>query len=95
MTTTTAATWPTVAELDHASKLVAEAHNALDELHLACYQLESALDGEDPTKSVPTLEQFGAVSRFIEWADQDIEGMRELLGTVRRLQHVAATSMAD
>ena len=94
MTTATAATWPTVAKLNHVSKLVAEAHNALDELHLVCYQLENALDGEDPPSPV-TFEQLGALSRFLAWTDQDIEGMGKFLDDVRGLHHAAATSMGD
>jgi hypothetical protein len=94
MTTTTAvSTWPTTADLDRVSTLVAEAHNALDRLYLDCFQLENALNGENPSKPVPSLAQLGDLSRFIEWTAQDVEGMQEFLESIRGVRHTGAIAM--
>ena len=64
MTTATApTTWPAAAELERVSKLIVEAQNALDELHLSCYRFNADLEGN--VVAPPTFEELGRVSHFI------------------------------
>ena len=91
MTTTAAATWPTMAELSRVSAKVVDAFTAIEGLpNFAA--LTEELEG-DTEASMPTLEQFAALSWFLEIVESDIENMRTYLGPIRDARRMAASCM--
>jgi hypothetical protein len=94
--TTAEIIWPTQARLAHASRLVVEAYNALDELMPGVgYRLVSEPDILDEPERLPTFEALGQLSAFIECVDQDVELMGDVVKRLRELHHAAAVRMAD
>jgi hypothetical protein len=93
MTTATAATWPTTAELDRVEKLLADAGNALDELHLTAYRFSRDVDKLAAGGRLPTLEEIGRLSHFIAGAELEIEFLGTHLREIRSARDVAALSV--
>jgi hypothetical protein len=92
MTTATAATWPTAAELDAVEARLTEAAHAIDELHLRYYWLDEEMVGKGDR--APSLETLGALSCFLEYVDMDLESIQLHLATVRSAFHAGAVERA-
>lgn len=93
MTTATALTWPTVADLELVSAILTEASRAVDELHLKYFKLDEAMVGEGDL--APSLETLGALSCFLEYADMDLKAIQSHLDTIREAFHSGAVERGD
>jgi hypothetical protein len=78
----TTATWPTTAELETASEMLAKASHAIDELHLRYFKLDEEMAGKGDR--APSLETLGALSCFLVYADMDLEAIQSHLKTTRQ-----------
>lgn len=87
--TTPVPTWPTSAELERVESLVTEAQQAVDELNLVYYRLDSGHAG-DPL-SRPTYEELGRLTSLVEIVDLALLHMKRDLGGIRQAQRGAAT----
>ena len=85
MTTATAATWPTTAELDVVGALLAKASNAIDALHLRYYKLGEEMVGEGDR--APSLETLGSLACFLEYVAMDLEAIQTHLKTIHSSFH--------
>jgi hypothetical protein len=91
MTTATVTIWPTTAQLQRLAKQIERAYHTLDEL-----QLEFVPLNPDDPEQLPSFEQLGRLTAFVEAVDQDLQVMREqFLGDIRRLRDEVAVRMAD
>jgi N-acetylglucosamine kinase-like BadF-type ATPase len=85
-TTTAAATWPTQAELDPVMRHMEIASGDMDELDVRLVGLTKA-----GAHSAPTLQELGALVRFIELVEMDIKVMNDGLAAARAALHLGAT----
>jgi hypothetical protein len=85
MTTATATTWPTMAELRESASQVEKAGHLLDRLDVRLHALVK--DGDRPSA---TLEDVGALAQFIEMCEMDISVMKDGLEAARAALHLAS-----
>ena len=85
MTTTTALTWPTAAELEATEQHLRVAANAIDELHLRYYQLDKEMDREG--HEGVRLEVLGKLACFIEHVDMELGTIEGHMTTIRSAFH--------
>src|SRR4249920_532626 len=85
-TTTAAATWPTRAGLDLIARPLEKVSGAFDQLDIRLSLL--VVDGNSHRK--PTLEELGALARFIELCEMDRDVIESGLDAARKALHVGA-----
>src|SRR5687768_2317064 len=86
-TTTAAATWPTQAELDPIMRRVEVASDALDDLDV---KRLSPLVRDGIVHEQATLENLGALARFIELVEMDLKVMSDGVNAARAALHAGA-----
>jgi hypothetical protein len=92
--TTATVTWPTSAELLRVERLVVEACAALDQLAISCSRLADDLDALEEATPPPTLEQLGALARFLVCVEEDVDMMRARMGGIREAHRAGALRSA-
>lgn len=86
MTTATATTWPTMAELrEEASRRLEMAAQALDEVDV---RLSAIVRDEDRPRA--TAENIAALAVFIELAEMDVEVIKSGISAAQSALHLAA-----
>jgi hypothetical protein len=85
--TTATATWPTLAEVQDVERQIAAAYTAIEDLGHFRHLVEAL---NNPGAPYPTLEEFVALSWFVERVETDLEFIQSYLEPIREARRLGS-----